>query len=399
MSASGERFSLYGSPSLAHLLRQAALDIPHPTDANRTLWDARDDTGSFTGPTDKEATLVQRETEAALKSVSSTGVSPLGSGSDYTVFLQRLGIASTDESFSGTGQSAVYHYHSIWDSQTWMEKYGDPGFVRHVAVAKHLGLVLLRIADSIVLPLNTTQYALELDKYLDRVAELSSHLSDVPDFTDLRQAIAKVQEASQKLDHRKVRAEYRLKHALEKLSRHHSHGACGRRKFGKARAWIKKMFGVTEEVKGASYPQKWLKGARVTPRIGRLPGWVEEQQEKAKEHRHGGHGHRKEHNHHHKHNGDHEHKGLRKLIRAVKEVQTVNKKLSSFERGFISEEGIPDREWYRHLGVAPGKWLGYGATTFPALTEAITIEKNSTLATREVERLVQLLKNIAESLD
>ena len=47
-----------------------------------------------------------------------------------------------------------------------------------------------------------------------------------------------------------------------------------------------------------------------------------------------------------------------KLKAAVKRVQRVNKLLSSFERGFISEGGIKDREWYRHLGVAPGKWLG-----------------------------------------
>jgi hypothetical protein len=30
---------------------------------------------------------------------------------------------------------------------------------------------------------------------------------------------------------------------------------------------------------------------------------------------------------------------------------------------FLSEEGIRDREWYKHKGTAPGKWLGYGATT------------------------------------
>ena len=39
-----------------------------------------------------------------------------------------------------------------------------------VAVAKHLGLVGLRIADSIILPLNTTQYAIELGHYLDKYA-------------------------------------------------------------------------------------------------------------------------------------------------------------------------------------------------------------------------------------
>jgi len=47
-----------------------------------------------------------------------------------------------------------------------------------------------------------------------------------------------------------------------------------------------------------------------------------------------------------------------KLIKAAKVVRKINKKLASFERGFIHEDGIKDREWYRHIGVAPGKWLG-----------------------------------------
>lgn len=122
---------------------------------------------------------------------------------------------------------------------------------------------------------------------------------------------------------------------------------------------MKKVFGVIEKEEKretkAEFPRKWPKGARVTPRIGRLPAWAEEQDEKKKEthgHHHGEHKH-----HEHQGHGGHGCGGLRRLMRAVKEVQDVNKKLSSFERGFISESGIPDREWYRHLGVAPGKWL------------------------------------------
>lgn len=48
----------------------------------------------------------------------------------------------------------------------------------------------------------------------------------------------------------------------------------------------------------------------------------------------------------------------RRLIKAAREVRAVNQHLATFERGFISKDGIKDREWYKHLGVAPGKWLG-----------------------------------------
>ena len=59
-------------------------------------------------------------------------------------------------------------YHSIYDNEYWMEKYGDPGFGRHVVSAKVLGLVLLRMADSLIIPLNVTQYATELTDYKNK---------------------------------------------------------------------------------------------------------------------------------------------------------------------------------------------------------------------------------------
>lgn len=48
----------------------------------------------------------------------------------------------------------------------------------------------------------------------------------------------------------------------------------------------------------------------------------------------------------------------RQLFWATWHVRRANEKLIGFERGFISEDGLEGREWYRHLGVAPGKWLG-----------------------------------------
>jgi len=89
---------------------------------------------------------------------------------------------------------------------------------------------------------------------------------------------------------------------------------------------------------------------------------------------------------------------IRRFIEAAKRVARANQKLISFERGFISKDGIKDREWYKHLGVAPGKWLGYGATTFPALTEAITYEKNLTLIKLEADRLETLLVELATNI-
>lgn len=94
-SASGSRFSASASPSLAHLVHDAAVDLPHPTETNKTLWDATKDTGKFFGTRedlvmwDAEAASVYK---ASMSAQDELGVGVLGSGSDYTIFLQRIGV-------------------------------------------------------------------------------------------------------------------------------------------------------------------------------------------------------------------------------------------------------------------------------------------------------------------
>lgn len=66
--------------------------MPHPTINGKTLWDARDDHGPFTGTVGDPDFIVSYEAAQKAKKASKTGISPLGSGSDYTVFLQRIGV-------------------------------------------------------------------------------------------------------------------------------------------------------------------------------------------------------------------------------------------------------------------------------------------------------------------
>lgn len=84
-------------------------------------------------------------------------VNPLGSGSDYTVFLHHLGIASADMSFSGDDKCGVYH--SIYDSFHWMETFGDPEYKLHQSMAKLWGLTALRLSDSGTLSFNYSDYS------------------------------------------------------------------------------------------------------------------------------------------------------------------------------------------------------------------------------------------------
>ena len=93
-SVSGSRFRAQATPSLAHFLRAAAEDVPHPTQPGKTLWDATKDNGVLTGDhIDTETLDMFMEAEGEL-AASSTGVGVLGSGSDYTVFVQRSGVGA-----------------------------------------------------------------------------------------------------------------------------------------------------------------------------------------------------------------------------------------------------------------------------------------------------------------
>jgi N-acetylated-alpha-linked acidic dipeptidase len=161
-----------------------------------------------------------------------------------------------------------------------MEKYGDPGFHRHVNIAKTLGLAGLRMADALVLPLNITRYAQELGIYLQKVEETAK----IFDFTDINYdnmtaAISDLQKAAFLLDQ---------------------------------------------------------EAANVTTSYAALGdiGCLRKRHHKA-----------------------------RKL---AKRIKNINARKMAFERGFIDAKGLPRRSWYKHLGVAPGELLGYGATTFPS---------------------------------
>lgn len=93
----------------------------------------------------------------------------MGSGSDFTAFQDFAGIPSLDMGFAGGSDSPVYHYHSNYDSISWMEKYGDPGWHYHIALTKVLGLLAAKLVETPVIAFNATDYAIALRNYLHTV--------------------------------------------------------------------------------------------------------------------------------------------------------------------------------------------------------------------------------------
>lgn len=276
MAVGGSELSGSASPSLAGLLHDAGASVADPY---------------------RDGVLTFGEVDA------------LGSGSDFTVFLQRIGIASADVSFRRKRGDAVYHYHSNFDSFHWVEKFGDPGFKRHEALAKVFGLMALRTAQSPFLPIDVVAYAKELEDYLAKVRKVADG-RDADGLDAVADAIDRVVHRAKQLEKHIAHVGRRFRHLLAK---------------------------------------------------------------------------------------EHGHRPSDELREAMRDVRHANLKLKAFESGFIDERGLPERTWYRHIGVAPGRWLGYGATTFPGLTEAYTIDGGKHAAF-EIERLLDALHRIAEGL-
>jgi N-acetylated-alpha-linked acidic dipeptidase len=93
----------------------------------------------------------------------------LGSGSDYTAFLQHLGVPSSDVSSSGP----YGVYHSVFDNFNWFTKFADPDFVYEQEMARVLGLEAVRMADADVLPYDYEEYGKEVVAYLDAARKRS----------------------------------------------------------------------------------------------------------------------------------------------------------------------------------------------------------------------------------
>ena len=98
-------------------------------------------------------------------------LSPLGSGSDYTPFLQHLGIASLNIGFRGEGDYG--QYHSIYDSFDHYQRFMDPGFDYGIALARFGGRLVLRMANADVLPFEFSRLTERLSVYTEEVEKLA----------------------------------------------------------------------------------------------------------------------------------------------------------------------------------------------------------------------------------
>jgi N-acetylated-alpha-linked acidic dipeptidase len=129
-------------------------------------------------------------------------VDRLGSGSDYTAFLDHVGVPSFEIGYSNSASSGTYH--SAYDDLFNTERHLDPGYLGHAGTARVLGVTALRLANADVLPFHYTDYATAVESYvreLQRVQAQTPGAAQV-DLSILLDATRSWNEASARLETR-----------------------------------------------------------------------------------------------------------------------------------------------------------------------------------------------------
>ncbi len=159
-----------GSHSLQRLVNDVAGRVPDPETGVSTL--ARLRARLMVDGFDKGASEAARKAAKAASSAEDVRLEALGSGSDFTPFLQHLGIAALNVGYDGeSDEDGVYH--SNYDSYDHYVRFGDPGFAYGIAEAQTVGHLVLRVADAEVLPLQFGGFSDALQDYVAELHELA----------------------------------------------------------------------------------------------------------------------------------------------------------------------------------------------------------------------------------
>ena len=183
VAVNGPNYGASAVPSLWKLIRAATREVKDPNSGKSVYqqWQDR-----------------AREQRGELDAESEARIGPLGSGSDYTPFLQHLGVPSTDMGFGGD----YGVYHSAYDSFYWMTHFGDPDFVYHVAAAQLWGTMAIRLADADGLSFDYTDYANQIREYFDESIRLAKHrrLDSAIDEKSINEAVRNFSEEAVRLE-------------------------------------------------------------------------------------------------------------------------------------------------------------------------------------------------------
>lgn len=285
VAVGGSKLNIDASPLLNHLLEASLDQVAYPGKEDESLYQHffKDSKGKI-------------------------GI--LGSGSDYTVFLEHLGIPSADIGFVEGKDDGVYNYHSDYDSYHWMSTVLDPGFKFHQAIAKYLGLTILKLSERKVLDFKTHTYAIELGKYYHNL------IKRVPESWKGEKLPSKLFMENKHNGHHKTC--HRHDDDDETIGDYIIHTRKLLKKLLKRTGKFDQFCNVLQEEWDHSY---------------KVPLW-------------------------------------KRIILALR-IRRTNYQLRYFERAFLNEHGLKNRPWFKHIVFAAGRDTGYEGFALPGIKEAL----------------------------
>ncbi len=180
VGVAGPNFSAAAIPSLKQFVRQVTQEVSSPDGG--TVYDAwkKEETNGKSKRNVQQAPGMN----SSESKTDDVHISDLGSGSDFTPFLQHVGVPSTD-----VGSDGPYGvYHSVFDNYNWFVKFADPKFVYEQQQARVFGLEILHMADTDVLPYDYKLYGKDIVEYVDGAQKKAETAKLQVDFTAAKAA-------------------------------------------------------------------------------------------------------------------------------------------------------------------------------------------------------------------
>ena len=267
------------------------------------------------------------EERAEARTRSDLRIDALGSGSDFTPFLQHSGVATLNLGYGGEDDSGIYH--SIYDDFYHYTHFEDTDFAYGRLAAQTVGTAVIRLADADLLPFDFARLADTVKGYVDEVQALLKRRQD------------EVRERNRQIEDGVFAATRDPRRPLVTPAVEPMPPALNFAPLENASAAL---------TAAAARYQKALAGATT-----RLAGNAA---------------------------GD--------AASNTAAIRAVNAKLMQSERQLLDSAGLPHREWYRHLLYAPGFYTGYDVKTLPGVREGIE-QRQYAEADAEIARAAKML--------
>jgi N-acetylated-alpha-linked acidic dipeptidase len=195
VAVTGPNFSASAVPALKGFVRDVTRQVPSPKGG--TVYDVWKERQKDQTQNNRRTPDFNSNRGPNARIDNDVPVGDLGSGSDYSVFIQHLGVPSAD--MTSNGSYGVYH--SAFDNFAWFKKFGDPTFVYEQEMARILGVEALHMASADVLPFDYESYGKEISSYIERAQAKAkqSFGAGAPDFSHAADAAKRFTDAGTKV--------------------------------------------------------------------------------------------------------------------------------------------------------------------------------------------------------